>query len=97
MRITLSDQPWRPVPILSHIGELAGVNVDISPDVMPPFDWTGYGGSGPPEGYRIGETEDYYFVPIVRRIEPADLNNDRVVDFTDLAVIAREWLTADEE
>ena len=47
----------------------------------PVQDWSpgapgvpGYGGSGPADGYDIGETEDYYFTPKKTCPEDADLN-----------------------
>ncbi len=36
-------------------------------------DMSGYGGSGPRRGYKIGETEDYFFIPTTRRLKHADL------------------------
>jgi hypothetical protein len=56
----------------------------------------GNAGSGPAEGYQIGETEDYRFTPI----KPAptdcplceDVNGDGVIDVDDLADLTAEWL-----
>ena len=81
MRITISERPWGPVA--------------ISPTpaaISPVIDCVGYGGSGPKGGYKIGETEDYFFVPTTRCIQEADLNCSRAVDFTDFATFASQWL-----
>ncbi len=56
----------------------------------------GWGGSGPRQGYKIGETEDYYFVPKVKRVEHADLDCDEVVNFKDFALFASQWLSNSE-
>ena len=56
-------------------------------------DMSGYGGCGPKGGYKIGETEDYFFVPTTRRIEHADLDNDLTVSYSDFALFASQWLT----
>ncbi len=53
---------------------------------------TGTEGSGPPEGYDYGETEDYYFVPRQPCSGCADLNCDGVVDLTDFVIFASQWL-----
>ena len=55
-------------------------------------DAIGYGGSGPAKGYWIEETEDYYFVPTIRRVERADLDCNNRVDMTDLSIFASQWL-----
>jgi hypothetical protein len=52
----------------------------------------GHGGSGPKYGYWIGETEDYVFIPETIKLEFADLDNNLVVDFTDFAILASQWL-----
>jgi len=54
--------------------------------------WPGYGGSGPPDGYAIGETEDYFFEPDTSCLICPDLNCDRFVDLSDLAIVASKWL-----
>jgi hypothetical protein len=56
------------------------------PDVL------GNGGSGPAEGYMIGETEDYYFTPDTTCTICEDLNGDGVVDIQDLIAFVTEWL-----
>ncbi len=53
----------------------------------------GYGGSGPKHGYWIGETEDYFFIPVTTKLEFADLDNNLLVDFSDFAIFASQWLT----
>jgi len=55
----------------------------------------GMAGCGPPDGYWIGETEDYYFTPITRRLEHADLDGDKIVDGKDFAVFASQWLSVE--
>ena len=52
----------------------------------------GQGGSGPAQGYWIGETEDYLFQPILRRVEPADLDGDAATNLLDLAIFAEQWM-----
>ncbi len=57
---------------------------------------TGNAGSGPAEGYTIGETEDYYFVPETEP-EPGcpmceDLNADGLIDVQDLVLYVSQWL-----
>ncbi len=53
---------------------------------------SGWGGSGPKDGYWTGETEDYLFVPLVDISGLADLNGDLKVDMQDLAIMADQWL-----
>ena len=86
-------RPWHPsrepVPIWMRI-TISGrpwkpAPVTSSNDV-------GYGGSGPKNGYWIGETEDYFFIPETRVLEYADLDNNLVVDFSDFAIFASQWL-----
>jgi len=55
-------------------------------------DAIGNGGSGPLEGYEIGETEDYYFAPDTTCSICEDLNGDGVVDVQDLILFVTEWL-----
>jgi hypothetical protein len=92
MRITISERPWGPVAISntyrigtggsgSTVG--SGPNVSLGPK----------GGAGPRGGYKIGETEDYFFIPTTRCVQEADLNCSRAVDFTDFAAFASQWLT----
>jgi len=56
----------------------------------------GNGGSGPAEGYEVGETEDYYFTPDTSA--PSydsmcqDLNGDGMVNIDDLITYVTEWL-----
>ncbi len=58
--------------------------------VTPP----GFGGAGPWFGYRIGETEDYYFTPKPCPCTTCpDLNCDGIVDLGDFAIFAKWWLT----
>ena len=52
----------------------------------------GYGGSGPARGYWIGETEDYFFTPILHCRRSPDLNCDHIVSMPDLAIMASQWL-----
>ena len=52
----------------------------------------GYGGSGPKDGYWIGETEDYFFVPTADIRKSADLNDDEKVDILDFEILASQWL-----
>ncbi len=52
----------------------------------------GYGGSGPKEGYWIGETEDYFFVPTAEIRKRADLNDDARVNIIDFEILASQWL-----
>jgi len=78
MRITLSDKPaMSPLPMTDTLS-------------APLLE--GYGGSGPQDGYWIGETEDYLFVPLMQTADSADLNNDGHVDLTDFAIFASQWL-----
>jgi len=56
----------------------------------------GMAGSGPPDGYWIGETEDYFFTPITRRLEHADLDGDKVVNSRDFAIFALQWLSVSQ-
>ncbi len=60
---------------------------DYGPDLI------GLGGSGPINGYQIGETEDYIFVPDTNCEECADLNCDNFVNLFDFAIFASQWLT----
>ncbi len=53
---------------------------------------TGNAGSGPAEGFEIGETEDYFFVPEADCILCEDLNGDGKVDFNDLIELMYTWL-----
>ena len=81
MRITISERPWGPVAISP-----APMAISVTNSV-------GYGGSGPRGGYKIGETEDYFFIPTTRCVQEADLDCSRAVDFTDFAAFASQWLT----
>jgi hypothetical protein len=84
-----SDDVYRVDPIWMRItiSERPWGPVAISAECV------GYGGSGPRRGYKIGETEDYFFVPRTRCIKEADLDCDQAVDFTDFATFASQWLT----
>ena len=53
---------------------------------------TGNGGSGPADGYEIGETEDYRFVPEPDCVLCQDLNGDGEIDFDDLIELMYTWL-----
>jgi hypothetical protein len=54
---------------------------------------SGSGGSGPAAGNQYGETEDYYFVPVVPPdCDCADLTGDGFVDINDFACFAAKWL-----
>ncbi len=57
----------------------------------------GIGGSGPAKGYWIGETEDYYFRPIVKRPQHADLDADDRITLEDFALFVEQWLTEPTE
>ena len=52
----------------------------------------GNGGSGPPEGYEIGETEDYLILPELACTLCEDFNDDGVIDFDDLIAVMYQWL-----
>ena len=52
----------------------------------------GNGGSGPQDGYEIGETEDYYFIPDKSFSICEDFNGDGVINLEDLAAFTGEWL-----
>jgi hypothetical protein len=53
----------------------------------------GNGGSGPAEGYEIGETEDYLIVPEQAGCALCeDLNGDGEIDFDDLIALIYQWL-----
>ncbi|NIS79487.1 MAG: hypothetical protein GTO14_04585 [Anaerolineales bacterium] len=58
----------------------------------------GNGGSGPAEGYQIGETEDYYFVPDTSALACdsmcQDINGDGVTDIDDLTMFVSDWLAS---
>ncbi|MCD6395038.1 MAG: hypothetical protein J7M40_16230 [Planctomycetes bacterium] len=81
MRITISEKPWAPAP-LPTVSQSDGT-------ILPPL--VGYGGSGPKDGYWIGETEDYFFVPIIHINDLADLNGDLKVDLADVAILASQY------
>ncbi|MEN6307862.1 MAG: GEVED domain-containing protein [Anaerohalosphaeraceae bacterium] len=78
MRITLSEKPWMPTTPMTDI--LSAPTIE------------GYGGSGPDNGYWIGETEDYIFVPLMQTVDSADLNNDGRVDLEDFNIFASQWM-----
>lgn len=50
------------------------------------------GGSGPADGYAIGETEDYLIMPEITCSLCQDLNNDGKIDFDDLIELMFMWL-----
>ncbi len=52
----------------------------------------GNGGSGPADGYEIGETEDYFIVPETGCSLCQDFNNDGKLDFDDLIALIYKWL-----
>ena len=52
----------------------------------------GNGGSGPSEGYEVGETEDLYFIPETTATICQDFNGDGVVNMDDLTDFVNEWL-----
>jgi len=52
----------------------------------------GNGGSGPQDGYEIGETEDYYFMPDTSFSICEDFNGDGVINLEDLAAFTTDWL-----
>jgi len=53
---------------------------------------TGNAGSGPAEGFAIGETEDYFFVPETECLLCEDLNGDGEIDFDALIELMYKWL-----
>jgi len=52
----------------------------------------GNGGSGPNDGYEVGETEDLYFIPETTATICQDFNGDGVVNMDDLTDFVNEWL-----
>jgi len=52
----------------------------------------GNGGSGPAEGFEIGETEDYLFTPAAECVLCKDLNGDGQIDFDDLIELMYDWI-----
>ena len=60
---------------------------------IPDSTLQGESGSGPPSGYEIGETEDYYFTPKTAGCTSADSDLSGTVDFVDFAWFANQWLT----
>lgn len=58
----------------------------------------GNAGSGPQAKYKIGETEDYFFIPETTIDEECslceDLNNDGVIDIEDLIILVTQWLSS---
>ena len=52
----------------------------------------GNGGSGPQDGYEIGETEDYYFMPDTSFSICEDFNGNGVINLEDLAAFTTDWL-----
>lgn len=52
----------------------------------------GNGGSGPRDGYDIGETEDYYFLPGKNFTLCEDYNGDGVINNDDLSDFTADWL-----
>jgi len=58
----------------------------------------GNGGSGPQPGYNFGETEDYFFTPVIpEEPEPGctlceDSNGDGRIDTQDLIILVNRWL-----
>jgi len=52
----------------------------------------GNAGSGPFEGYEIGETEDYKITPAQDCVLCKDLNGDGEVDFDDLIELMYSWI-----
>ncbi len=52
----------------------------------------GNGGSGPRNGYEIGETEDYYFMPDTSKTICEDYNGDGTINLQDLAAFTTDWL-----
>ncbi len=52
----------------------------------------GNAGSGPADGYAIGETEDYKFVPEPECVLCQDLNGDGKIDFDDLIELMYDWI-----
>jgi len=58
-------------------------------------DKQGNGGSGPQSGYMYGETEDYFFTPIVPEAECSmcqDLNGDGQINYQDLSILVNRWI-----
>jgi hypothetical protein len=52
----------------------------------------GNGGSGPNNGYAVGETEDLYFIPETTATICQDFNGDGVINMDDLQSFVNEWL-----
>jgi hypothetical protein len=52
----------------------------------------GNGGSGPNDGYAVGETEDLYFIPETTSTICFDFNGDGDVNMDDLSDFVNEWL-----
>ncbi|MGD8786030.1 MAG: GEVED domain-containing protein [Phycisphaerales bacterium] len=52
----------------------------------------GNGGSGPDDGYEVGETEDYYFTPDKSFSICYDYNGDGVINSYDLWDLTEDWL-----
>jgi hypothetical protein len=52
----------------------------------------GNGGSGPQDGYEMGETEDYYFTPDMSFSICQDYNGDGVINSYDLWDLTEDWL-----
>ena len=52
----------------------------------------GNGGSGPVEGYEIGETEDYLITPEGACSLCQDRNSDGKIDFDDLIELMYQWM-----
>jgi hypothetical protein len=53
------------------------------------------GGSGPQSGYMYGETEDYFFTPVVPESECSmceDLNGDGQINYQDLSIFVQQWI-----
>jgi hypothetical protein len=84
--------PWHPMRESTPIW--MRITLSAQPwNAISIWDAVGYGGSGPKNGYWIGETEDYFFIPKTRALEYADLDNNLVVDFSDFAIFASQWLS----
>ncbi|MCK5606102.1 hypothetical protein KAR91_29655 [Candidatus Pacearchaeota archaeon] len=96
---TITSTGFRPY-LPTGVNEDQPIWMRITLTDIPVQDWSpgapnlpGYGGSGPQNGYDIGETEDYYFTPKKTCCANADLNCSGFVDIGDLAIFAGKYLT----
>jgi len=87
--------PWHPntmplnpgVPIYRQLPIWMRITISEQPF---PVGVSVAGGAGPPIGYTLGETEDYYFTP--RTICCPDYNDDGIINLYDFAWFTSFWL-----